>query len=183
MNGGNPNNIDGMFGAHVNHPKKNDRKLNFGNVMLSWEAYDFDLKPKSFRWFLLAALFILIGLGYLIWERDWFTLVIFIIIIAVGFWYIQTAKPKLVTYGITPLGITVDGRLHPFSEIHSFWIVYNEKVQRLYVGFTKKYLPPLNIDLKEVDPVLLKSILLTKIPEQEKRGESITDKIIRIIGL
>lgn len=126
---------------------------------------------------------VLIAAGLLVWIRDWFTIIILLIVTGVLFWYTKSTHPKKVTYKITPLGIYADTHFYPFSEIHSFWVIYNEKVKTLYVAFLKKYLPPLIIGLENTDPVALKAVLLRRIPEQEKRTENILDKIVRVIGL
>jgi hypothetical protein len=181
MDGGEKPSFDGL-----RPPEKKPKTQPYSSkddILLSWQSYDFDLKPKTLKWYSLAILLIMLALAYLVWQKDWFTVVVFFIIISVGYWYLRTAKPKLVTYSITPLGINADGKLYPFSEIHSFWMIYNDRVKKIYIAFSKKYLPSLTITIKDVDPVVLKTILLRRIPEQEKRGEGIADKIIRIIGL
>lgn len=152
-------------------------------VILTWEAQSFEKKAKGYRWYLVTSGLILIAIGFLVWQKDWFTIVILLIVSAILFWYVQTTKPQTVNYKITPLGIYANDRLYPFSEIHSFWLVYNEKVKNLYLAFTRKYLPTLVINVGEVDPISLKNVLLRRIPEQEKRGENLVDKIVRIVGI
>jgi hypothetical protein len=152
-------------------------------VLLTWDALSFEKKAKDYRWYLIAGVLILAAIGFLVWQKDWFTIVILLIVSAILFWYVRTTKPQKITYKITPLGIFADARLYPFAEIHSFWLVYNEKVKTLYLAFTRKYLPTLVINVGEVDPVTLKNVLLRRIPEQEKRGENLIDKIVRMIGI
>lgn len=152
-------------------------------VLLSWDALSFEKKAKDYRWYLVAGILILLAIGFLIWQKDWFTIVILLIVSAILFWYVRTTKPQKITYKVTPLGIYAGDRLYPFAEIHSFWMVYNEKVKTLYLAFTRKYLPTLVINVGEVDPVSLKNVLLRRIPEQEKRGENMVDKIVRIVGI
>lgn len=152
-------------------------------VVMSWEAPNFNKGDRTFKWYLVAGLIILALIGYSAWQRDWFVIVITIIVSGVLFWYIKTIHPTNITYKITPIGIYVDQVFYPFDEIHSFWIVYNEKVKNIYIAFRKKYLPTLVISIEGVDPVLLKGYMLKKIPEQEGREESLVDKITRVIGL
>lgn len=181
MTGG--KNLDGMAPAKGKNEAAPGKPALKDTVMYSWESLSFEKKAKDYRWYLVAILFIIASIGYLVWQRDWFTIVIVIIVSTVLFWYVRTTKPKAVKYKVTPMGIYADDHLYPFSEIHSFWVVYNEKVKTLYLAFTKKYLPSLVIHLGKADPVTLKNILLRRIPEQEKRTENTIDKIVRIIGI
>jgi hypothetical protein len=151
--------------------------------IFSWEAKDFERASIDTKWYVVASVLIVALIGYSVWQRDWFVIGIIVVVSAVMFWYIFSVKPKNVSYKITPVGIHVDGRLYPFSEIHSFWMVYNDRVKSLYIAFTKKYLPTLVVGLENIDPVILKGFLLKKIPEQEKRGESLVDKFTRIARL
>lgn len=153
------------------------------DVLLEWDGMSFDQKDKSWRWYLLAAIFILILVGVFVWQQDWFALGITIVVSAVFFWYLKSSKPEKRHFTITPLGLNVNERLYPFSEIHSYWLVYNEKVKTLYIAFTRKYIPPLVISVENIDPIILKMVLGRKVPEQTKRGENLIDKIIRIIGI
>ena len=151
--------------------------------LFSWEASSSSEKPKSKKWYAIALIVISVVIAYSVWQKDWFIIIITILVSAIMFWYIHFADVAKTYYKITPMGIYVDEKLHPFSEIHSFWMVYNQRVKVLYIVFTKKYLPTLNISLENIDPVSLKSFLIKKIPEQEKRGETLADKITRTIGI
>lgn len=181
MTGGNKN-LDGVAAINPAAPKTDKPALS-DTVMYTWESLSFEKRAKDYRWYLIAGIIILLALGYLVWQRDWFTIIILIIVSGVLFWYVRTTKPKKVIYKLTPLGLYADERLYPYSEIHSFWMVYNEKVKTLYIAFTKKYLPSLVISLGQADPITLKNILLRRIPEQEKRTENTIDKIVRLIGI
>jgi hypothetical protein len=184
MTGGKKN-LDGVMVAKATPPetKVPEKTALKDTVLISWESFSFEKKAKDYKWYVIAAVIILAAIGYLIWQQDWFTIGIVVIVSGVLFWYVKTTKPEKITYKLTPLGLYANDRLYPYSEIHSFWIVYNEKVQSLYLAFTKKYLPSLVINLGNTDPITLKNILLRRIPEQEKRTENTIDKIVRLIGI
>lgn len=152
-------------------------------VVLNWSAPSFQKNDKTTRWYLSAGLIIVLLIAYSAWQQDWFVIVVTIIVSAVMFWYIHSISPHNVSYRVTPIGFYLDEKFYPFSEMHSFWMVYNESVKNIYIAFNKKYLPSLIINIEAVDPVILKGYLLKKIPEQEDRGESLADKLTRIIGL
>lgn len=152
-------------------------------VVLSWAAPTFQKNNKTIKWYLVALGLITLLIAYSAWQKDWFVIVITIIVSAVLFWYIHSVNPTDVGYRVTPIGFYVDEKFYPFSEMHSFWMVYNESVKNIYITFNKKYLPSLVINVEAVDPMTLKGYLLKKIPEQENRGEGLADKLTRMMGL
>lgn len=152
------------------------------DVLLAWEAPSFERKAKDYRWYLAALGLVLAIIAYSAWQQDWFFIGIVIIVSAVAFWYMRTTKPQKMQYAITPLGIISGDHVYPFSEIHSFWIVYRPNVKIMCLAFTKKYLPTLEIGLGNMDPVVLRSVLSKRIPEQSKRGENLVDKLVRVLG-
>jgi hypothetical protein len=152
-------------------------------VLFSWNGPSFMQSEKTTRWYLMAGLVILGIIGYSAWQKDWFVIGVAIIVSAILFWYTHAMVPQDVNYRLTPMGVYVDEKFYPFSEMHSFWMVYNQSVKSLYIVFRKKYLPALVINIEKLDPLVLKGYLLKKLPEQESRGESLVDKFTRIAGL
>jgi hypothetical protein len=151
--------------------------------IFSWSASGLEKEHRSARWYIAAACIILAAIAYSVWQQDWFVIGIIVVVSAILFWYVFSVHPQEVSYRITPMGIYVDDRLYPFSEIHSFWMVYNNNVKTMYFALVKKYLPTIVVSLENVDPLLVKGFLLKKIPEQESRGEGLVDKFTRVLGL
>lgn len=149
---------------------------------ITWEAPNFERAEKGIKWYLLVSAILLAAVGYSVWQRDWFFIVIILIVTAVAIWYLRSVKPVNTSYRIDQQGLTVGNHLHPFSEIHSFWIVYHKNAKNLNIVFIKRYLPALSINLGDTDPVLVRSFLATRVPEQETRGEGMIDKLIRVLG-
>lgn len=152
-------------------------------IVLNWEAPSFQKNDRTIKWYLGALVIIVALIAYSAWQQDWFVIGVTIVVSAVMFWYIYSINPRDVVYKITPIGFYVDDKFYPFSEMHSFWMVYNESVKNIYIAFNKKYLPALIVNIEAIDPVILEGYLLKKIPEQEDRGENLADKLTRIMGL
>lgn len=152
-------------------------------ALFSWAGPNFIQTERTMKWYIVAGLLIMGVIGYSAWQQDWFMIGIVVIVSAILFWYIHSMVPQEVAYKITPMGVSVDSKFYPFSEMHSFWMVYNQSVKSLYIVFNKKYLPALTINIEKLDPLILRGYLLKKLPEQESRGESLVDKFTRIAGL
>lgn len=177
MNGGDTQNVNfaepvGMAGDGVAE-----------KAIFAWQSQSMTGSKRTARWYIIAALLIVAIIAYSVWQRDWFIIGIVIVVSAILFWYMHVAVPQNVAYRLTPMGIYVENRFYPFSEMHSFWIVYDQNVKSLYIIFRKKYLPALTINIESLDPLVLKSYLSKKLPEQESRGENLIDKIARMTGL
>jgi hypothetical protein len=152
-------------------------------LLLSWSGETFDYAHKGFVWYLIAGVIVLSIIGYLAWQQNWYLIGITVIISAVLFWYVATARPETVTYSITSFGIQVGERFYPFQDIHSYWMTYTPQVQKLNMVFNKKYMPALVIDISKADPTKIKVLLANRIPEQPNRTENLLDKILRTLKI
>ncbi len=187
---GGSNNLDGITAPKieaVNLAKPETTQTEAENTtpeaLLSWVAPSFGYKDKNIAW-VLAVVVVFLGLvGYFIYSRDWFSVGVIAVVGVVLFWYVAKVRPSETEYSISDMGVTAGQHFYPFSDLHSFWLVYNNKLQTLNVAFTKKYLPSLTINISTVAPQDVKDLLARHIPEQEKRGESFIDRLIRLIGL
>lgn len=152
------------------------------STLLEWQADEFRTYTRNTLWYIAVIIFSLGVIGYSVYKRDWFIIVIVFIVDAFLFWY-SKKKPETVNHRITQLGIYAGTHFHPYSEIHSYWISYTKIGRFLNVVFNKTYLPLLTIELKELDPLHIKSILSKYIPEQENRNETFVDRISRLLKL
>jgi hypothetical protein len=184
MAGGSSNNIDNV----VPRQKKAEETATAApattdRVLLSWRAPSFDYFEKNTWWYVAAGAVVILIIGYFVWIHDWFSLAIAVIISVVLFWYVATARPKNESYAITSYGVQADDRYFPYTDMHSFSILYTERVKKVYFVFLKKYLPTLAIDISSIDPNQLRLILSRKIPENPGAGENILDRVIRLLRI
>lgn len=147
-------------------------------IILQWEAPEFIHHDRDVKWYILAVFLTIILLGYAIYSRDWFFIGTMVLILVGAVVYLKT-PPKIRGYAIAELGIYIDDKFFSFSSLHSFWIIYEEKVKTLNFAFNKKYLPALTIQIGDQNPVQIKELLKKHLPEEEKRTETIGDQLIR----
>lgn len=180
MDGG-LNNLDGINGPEQPLATAAGR-LTKDTVLLAWQSTK-EVREKDKKWFFLVGSVILFPIAYSVWTKDWFILIIIAILLPVLYFHSKNRTVENAAYKITPLGVYENEKFYPFAEIHSFWIVFNEKVRTLNIIFMKKYLPQLTIDISNIDPLKIRAVLGKKVPEQEKRGESMVDYLIRLFDL
>jgi hypothetical protein len=149
---------------------------------LEWSAPEFITYQRDWRWFLSAAAALFAVGVYSAFVRDWFMIFI-VFFLAVALYLNQQRTPKEITYRITQKGLYLDDKFFQFDQIHSFWIVLNGGQKVLNIVFNNKFLPALTINFDAIDPENLKTILTKYIPEQVDRGESLADKLSRILKI
>lgn len=155
---------------------------NADKVYFAWDGVEYQKQDRGIKWFAIAIVISLAVLGYVIYTRDWF-MVPAVFIVDFLFFLYQKRKPVTRHYQFTRLGLFVDDLFYPFDEMHSFWIVYNEKVKMLNLMFLKKYIPVFSVYLNDIDPLKIRNFLKDILPEQEKRGELFVDKLLRILKI
>jgi hypothetical protein len=108
-----------------------------------------------------------------------FTMMVFLILAVFLIIVYALKEPTIVSFSITPLGISVDGVLYGYSNINSFWIFYDPpEIKELDIKLNSGFFPYLSIPLGKTDPNDIRRILLEYLPE--KKGKlSVADDIAR----
>ena len=93
-------------------------------------------------------------------------------------------KPEVVDFEIGPLGVGVGERLYGFREIRSFWIEYDPAldIKELSLQLKKWYHAYIKIPIYEQNPVQLRLILLSFLPEVEHK-DTLADMVSRRLGI
>jgi hypothetical protein len=152
-------------------------------TLTKWEAPEYQNYSRSLKYYLIAGTVLLAVIIYSAYMKDWYAIVIFLILAGFAFWY-QQKTPITKEYKITQLGIYMNDRLYPYNEIYSYCLTLDNDYRALNIVFSKKYLPELTVILAEdIDPVDLKTKLSTYIPEDTTRTESIVDRLSRLLRL
>jgi len=152
------------------------------SVLVGWKAPEYQLYERSLVYYaILSVLFVAI-IGYAIYTRDWFVIVIFLILAGFLIWY-QRKTPQVKTYRITQLGIYEDNKFYQYNEIYSYWFLLDGSYKALNIIFAKKYLPQLTILLDKIDPVKIRETLSKHIPEEGTRTETMLDRLVRLFRL
>lgn len=93
-------------------------------------------------------------------------------------------KPEVVDFEINPLGVKVGERLYGFREIKSFWIEYDPAldIKELSLQLKKWYYTYIKIPIYDQNPVQLRLVLLSFLPEAEHE-DTLADTVSRRLGL
>jgi len=146
-----------------------------------WEAPEFEKTEKEKSWFIMPAIVVIIlGVFALLTDNS-----LFLVVIITGFvsFYIYARKsPRIVRFRIDEKGVEVDGRLHEYTDLRSFWLFYNPPLEKtLSIRGKKTFFPYLKIPLDKENPTEIRKYLLKFIPEK-RHQESIINIWMKRIG-
>ncbi|MBU1019356.1 MAG: hypothetical protein ABII07_02970 [Patescibacteria group bacterium] len=155
----------------------------YETAILKWKAPEYIKHNKGPAWLGTAAVTAAAFVIYAIMTSEWIMALTFFTL-ALVYYVHQRQDPKEVEVIISEMGIKVGGQKFPFNQMSKFWIIYNPPfVKTLYISFAQRYKPDLVIQLDEQDPVKLRNVMLTQLPEWEGKEESAIDALIRAFKL
>ncbi len=98
--------------------------------------------------------------------------------------FLNTFRPhQPSTIGIHTTGISIDDDHHRYADMKSFWIDYNPPhVKELSLEFKKGLTHRLRIPLQNQNPLEVRQVLMSYVPEKEHEP-SMLDHLVRIIGI
>ena len=156
-------------------------KLNIAldKPVFSWQSPEFVRYKKDNKWlvyFISVALVLSVVLGFMhIWSG-----VVLVVVAAIVFITLSEVHPKAISSAVYAEGLVIDGKVYNYEQIKSFWISHGDlpKVRFQLVG---RFAGIVTMPLGEEDPEQIRLFLAKHLPEEEDRGEDMTDIINRII--
>ena len=151
-------------------------------AILRWSAYEHEHIERGGDWFwALGIATIAIALVSILFHNILFSIVIIVGAITLGM--LATIRPELVQFEISERGIRIQGKLHRYDEIISFWVEEEHADHPLLLVDTTKFMAPnLIIPIEHIDPRLVRAYLKEHVPEVHMK-EPLSHKILEFFGL
>lgn len=144
-----------------------------------WEAPEFKHYKKTQAWYIGFGIVALGLMVFAIFSKSIITIITFVLLILVSFFFF-TQKPKKLTHRITYDGVQVGTQFYPYKNVKFFWIVYEPPyIKTLNFETTASLNKDLVLELEDQDPISVKLMLGSYLPEDLDREESVTDAISR----
>ena len=141
-----------------------------------WQAMEFVAHPKGKNWFTYLFLIALAIIGIFIWQKQW--LGIGVVVAAVAALYSQArVSGKKKNYAVYEQGITIDSKVYTFDQLKSFWIFLYQERPILRFEQLGRLKVPIEMPIDQENPEQIRLFLSKHLPEQEEKGEDITDVI------
>ena len=149
---------------------------------LRWSAYEHDHIERGSDWFwALGIVAISIAITAIILHNVLFGILVIIAAVTLGL--IAQTPPELAEIELSERGIRIDGTLHRFDHIISFWVEDEHDDRPLLLVDTTKFLSPnLIIPIEEIDPSLVREFM-REYANEKLMHEPVGHKILEFLGL
>ena len=147
---------------------------------LSWEASEFEVYHRDWKWYTVFVLVAGSILAYSIYTQQW---LLAGVTVAVGVLLLVSGRlrPRQMSYRIDGQGIYINGKLFSFEQLKSFWLHDQDGKSYLNVISAFRLMPTITIQINAVDKETIKSILGKFLPESGRQNEDWIDKMNRFL--
>ena len=152
------------------------------NPKISWEAPSFYYNPQKKYLSMVIVGLIAAGVGLLVFQKDALS-AIFLMLTSLMFVLYANKKPTISSIMVDDVGVSVADTRYFYRDLKSFWIDYNPGGSKeLSIESRKWYLPYIKVSIEDNDPLEIRSLMISFLPEKEHEN-SLVDLIARRIGL
>jgi hypothetical protein len=136
-----------------------------GQVFFTWKFEEFKKGHRGKTWYTIAGLLGALLLIYAVVTEN-FTFAVLLVLMAFVYFMLEWSAPGPVRCTIGDTGIIIGGKFYRYTDIESFWILFQPPiVKNLYFRFKGSKSPKFSIPLEDIDPVALRQILLAFLTE------------------
>ena len=149
---------------------------------LRWSAHEHEHVPREGNWFwALGILAVCVALISVLFGNVLFAILILVAATTLGI--LAMTPPPLIEFELSDRGIRVDGTMHRYEEVISFWVEDHDANPPILLVDTIKWMSPnLVIPLEHVDHRLVRAYLAER-AEEVPMKEPIAHKILEFFGL
>ena len=156
----------------------------FDFPILAWNSTAFNDYHRPKNWYIVIGvlMFLLIASGIFLGSP---TFAIAVIVFAMVYVFINTStKNKPYQILISDVGIKFGDKIYGYNQIKTFWIEYEPPYyQSLHIVLNGDFTQDLTINFHGINPSEIRSVLSSYLPEWEERKLSLSEQIIRYLGL
>ena len=147
-----------------------------------WNAPSFYSSPDKKYLYILIVLLAIGGVIIILLGKDILS-AIFLILSSLVLFISSKKQPEIQQIVVDQRGVMMGDTAHPYKDLNSFWIHYESgDIKELSLESKKWYVPYIKIPLENINPLLVRSVLIKFLPEREHE-RSLTDMISRRIGM
>ena len=168
--------------AEADAPKnklKTKFDLSAEKPVFSWQSPEFVRYQRKKRWYLgviAVALILATILGYM---GQWSGVAV-VVVAATLFVTLSGANPKDIKCALYNDGVVVDGKVYSFAQFKSFWLSGGEMV-KAKLQMTGRFAGQIVLPMVDIDFEQVRLFLSKHLPEEENKGEDITDTINHLL--
>ena len=155
---------------------------------ISWQAPEFEYRPKDVSWYWLSLIAAIILIALAVWQKN-FLFVVFVVIAWLVITSLADRFPTIWKFKIDEKGLNIslpnkksgNDKFYPYEDIEGFDIHYGgEEYKELVLKIKKKFSPYLKINIYAADEEKIKNFLLQRLSKDEYQI-SLTDSLSNLI--
>ncbi len=147
---------------------------------IAWEAMEYADRERSTDWYWAVAIIAFCAsIASVIYKNYLFA--IFIMLAVLILFYLARRPAKLVHYEIIPKGLVVDGYLHPWGKLHSYWVDETGDEHKLLVVSERYMMPLMIIPLPDTHSEHVRNICKVHI-EEKHIEEPVSHRLMKHLG-
>jgi len=152
------------------------------HVVLRWSAYEHEHIVRGGDWYwALGIVTISVAITSILLGDFFFAIVVIIAAITIAL--LAKSPPELARFEISDRGVRINGVLHRYDHIISFWVEDEHDGRPMLLIDTKKWLSPnLILPIEQVDPRSIRSYLRGRVEEVPMK-EPMAHKILEFFGI
>ena len=159
-------------------------KVDIGDVVFEWTVKEYEQHERDRRWYVFMGI---IGVSLVIYAllTSNYLFALVIILFGIILFMHDMVEPIEVPVIITETGIVIGKKYYRFSELVSYWMVYDPPaVKNLYFGLNGWLRHRIQVPLLDNDPRPIRDYLDQFIEEDlEQEEEPLSDRISRLFKL
>ena len=151
-----------------------------GEVLHTWTVTEYERHERPTAWYVIMLVMGVFLVGYGLFTNN-FLFALIVVLFAIIVFLQAHQEPHEIPFSVTDLGVVLNNRFYPYSELSDFYLIYNPpEIKTLFFEPESSLRPRLRVNLGEQDPVELKFTLRQYLVENvEKEVEPLSDQIAR----
>lgn len=158
--------------------------VNMGEIVYEWTVKEYDQPERDRRWYIVMGILGAFLLVYAIASAN-YLFALLIALFGIILFMHDLVAPGDVPFAITETGIVLGKKYYRFSELESFWMIYDPPaVKNLYFSQNNILHHRLTIPLLDNDPRPIREYLNQFVEEDlDQEEEPASDKLARMFRL
>jgi hypothetical protein len=157
----------------------NQEEMDYGEVLFEWDVSEYLAHQRGRLWYGITLGLSLILIIYSICTANF--LFALIIIIAIFILFLRSYNPpRQLNFKIREEGVMLGNQFFPYNTIQNFYIVYKPPIVKKIFFSLKSFLPDLSIELKDINPLIIREKLLEFLREDLEKERETMDDVLEI---
>jgi len=149
---------------------------------IEWETESFESHHRDWRWYLVAAVLLLLVLAYAIYSHRWLLSAV-VVMVGVALYLSGRMSPEKISCRIDNQGVKVGDKLFTYDQIKSFWISKTVDTIKLNLISVQRFMPVISLLLLSGMEEAVRAALGSRLPESSNRKDDWIDRIGRILRI